>query len=194
MSDATDPPAGTGTGPRQPPFEHLLPLRPLTVEAFEAYGTVIEAEGPGIEINEGTSLKFADRCRVELDQDARAALHIYRPVPTSLPIAISTMERHPLASQAFVPLGQSRFAVIVSAGEELRRERLAGFLTDGRQGLQYAAGVWHHPLLALDAADYLVVDRFCGSESEAQRNLEVRDIAQWSVGIDSVGTANRVGA
>ena len=71
------------------------------------------------------------------------------------------MERHALGSQAFVPLTGSRLLLVVSApnvGSE--PGDLAAFVSDGRQGVNYHRGTWHHPLVALDAgAEFLVIER-----------------------------------
>jgi ureidoglycolate lyase len=71
------------------------------------------------------------------------------------------MERHPLASQAFVPMsGRPYLVVVAPAGAPPRVEDLKVFLARGDQGVNYATGVWHHPLLALEGVcDFLVVDR-----------------------------------
>jgi ureidoglycolate lyase len=73
------------------------------------------------------------------------------------------MERHPLSSQAFVPLAtgaSDRYLVVVAPAGEFRPEGLRAFLASGFQGVQYARGVWHHPLIALDrSSDFIVVDR-----------------------------------
>jgi ureidoglycolate lyase len=63
------------------------------------------------------------------------------------------MERHPLGSQAFVPLNGQRYVVVVApAGAPPSREGLRAFLCRGDQGINYHRGTWHHPMLALDRA------------------------------------------
>lgn len=71
------------------------------------------------------------------------------------------MERHPLGSQAFVPLAAvARYAIVVAPAGEFDPTRMRAFLAQGWQGVNYAKGVWHHPLLALDAvSDFVVIDR-----------------------------------
>ena len=60
------------------------------------------------------------------------------------------MERHPLASQAFIPMSGKPYLVVVApAGEPPGVEDLKVFIARGDQGVNYATGVWHHPLLAL---------------------------------------------
>ncbi len=61
------------------------------------------------------------------------------------------MERHPLGSQAFVPLQDRPWLVVVCAApDDLASYR--AFTATGLQGVNYARNVWHHPLLVLDAA------------------------------------------
>ena len=71
------------------------------------------------------------------------------------------VERHPLSSQAFIPLAPAPFLLVVAAaGDAPRPAALRAFVTDGAQGVNYARGTWHHPVLALDRiTDFLVVDR-----------------------------------
>jgi len=50
--------------------------------------------------------------------------------------------------------------VVAPPGKAPGVEDLQVFLARGDQGVNYATGVWHHPLLALDeVSDFLVIDR-----------------------------------
>ena len=71
------------------------------------------------------------------------------------------MERHPLASQAFIPLHKNPFLIVVAPpGERVDPESLSAFVTNGLQGVNYTRGVWHFPLIGLgEEQDFLVVDR-----------------------------------
>jgi len=73
-------------------------------------------------------------------------------------LQVLMLERHPLGSQAFMPLGGHPWLTVVALSPEPAACRL--FACRGDQGLQIAKGVWHHPLLVLEGAqDFLVVDR-----------------------------------
>jgi ureidoglycolate lyase len=74
---------------------------------------------------------------------------------------VTEMERHALGSQTFVPMGgQRRFVIVVArAGAAPSANALTAFVTDGRQGVMLAPGTWHHALLAVDAGDFVVVER-----------------------------------
>jgi ureidoglycolate lyase len=70
------------------------------------------------------------------------------------------MERHPLSSQAFIPLSSTPFLVVVAPAGELDLGTLKAFRSNGRQGINYRRGTWHHPLLALERiSEFLIVDR-----------------------------------
>jgi ureidoglycolate lyase len=71
------------------------------------------------------------------------------------------LERHPLSSQLFMPLaGQPFLVVVAAAGEDPDAAAVRAFATNGRQGVNYRRGTWHHPLIAIgDAGEFLVIDR-----------------------------------
>ena len=79
--------------------------------------------------------------------------------PRPLPIALRMMERHPLGSQIFLPL-QDRPWLVVVARDPADKGSFRAFAANGRQGINYAREVWHHPLLVFDRdSRFLVVDR-----------------------------------
>jgi ureidoglycolate lyase len=87
-------------------------------------------------------------------------LSIFRTRPLDLPISIKVMERHPLSSQAFYPLSNRPYLVVVAARGDFSAENLKAFIADGDQGVNYHRGVWHHFSLSLDeTSDFLVIDR-----------------------------------
>ncbi len=140
-----------------------LQVHPLTEQGFADFGEVIETEGrESFLINDGRCRRFHDLAEVDVSrQDGRPLINIFRTDPVVPPITIRLLERHPLGSQAFVPLSPLPFLVVVADGDEtVTPGAVRAFLTNGRQGVSYRRGVWHHPLLALGGtSDFLVVDR-----------------------------------
>lgn len=140
-----------------------LKPEPLTRAAFARFGDVIDTQGVNpLSINSGFARRFHDLARVDVAaQGGRPLISIFRAQPRPAPIRLSLMERHPLASQAFFPLGDREWLIVVAEGDDPRRpESLRAFRAGGRQGVNYARGVWHHPLLVLDPDhEFLVVDR-----------------------------------
>ena len=140
-----------------------LTVAPLTREAFAPFGEVIEASDAvqHFTINAGNTERYHDLANIEPGPDGRVIVSIFRGQPRSLPFSVQMMERHPLASQAFVPMSGKPYLVVVApAGAPPRVEDLKVFRARADQGVNYATGVWHHPLLALEGVcDFLVVDR-----------------------------------
>jgi len=138
-----------------------LAVEPLTAHAFAPFGEVIAPSSAKrvIMINDGTAARHHDLARIDCDADGgRAIVSIVRAQPRALPFAITMLERHPLGSQAFVPLDPAVRYLIVVATDPQSPPR--AFLASDGQGVNYARGAWHHPLIALDrASDCLVIDR-----------------------------------
>lgn len=138
-----------------------LALEPLTAAAFAPFGEVIEAAAAKqvYAINEGTAQRFHDLATLDCaTQDGRVIVSLFRAQPRPLPFAVRMLERHPLGSQAFVPLDPATRYLVVVARDPAAPPR--AFLADGGRGINLHRGTWHHPLIALDATrDFLVLDR-----------------------------------
>ncbi len=151
---------------------HLIP-KPLRPESFAAYGDVIELNKDPIMINEGFTQRFHDLAKVEVGT-GHTLINIFRTSPKAFPIAVTYMERHPLGSQAFIPLSKTPFLVLVAAKGKtsLNASDLELFITNGQQGVNYHKNVWHHYCLALrSTTDFLVVDR--GGEGNNLEEVQI---------------------
>ena len=60
--------------------------------------------------------RFHDLAMVETLQQERTLISINRAQPAALPIVVTELERHPLGTQAFVPMNGEAFVVVVAAG------------------------------------------------------------------------------
>ena len=126
--------------------------------------------------------------------DARArrrtsAISIVRAQPRGrCRFGLQCVERHRLGSQAFVPLdGVALARRRRAAGDACRqRDELRAFIASGEQGVNYARGTWHHPLIAIDrAAEFLVVDRVA---DDGREDCEVVERVDGTLWIDAVAT------
>jgi ureidoglycolate lyase len=153
-----------------------LAIEPLTREAFAPFGDVIELEGAKqIPINRGTTIRYHDLANVDVaDEGGRTLVNLFRGQARALPFEVKMMERHPLGSQAFIPLNDKPYLVVVAPSGELDEKQIRAFVTSGWQGVNYAKGVWHHPLLALgEVSDFIVVDR--GGDGHNLDELDLRE-------------------
>ncbi len=134
--------------------------RPLTAEAFAPFGDVLEAVGaPDKLINQGLCGRFHDRARLDFS-DGRAGISIFRAQPRTLPMTLEMVERHPEGSQAFLPMSQDSFLVVVAPDAGGKPGRPIAFVTAPGQGVNYLRGVWHGVLAPLSEPGlFAVVDR-----------------------------------
>lgn len=128
----------------------------LTATAFAPFGEVLEATGDFRLINAGLCQRHHDRATIDV-ADARPGISIFRAEPRTLPYQFDLIERHPEGSQAFLPMTEHPFLVIVSTGPEAIPQ---AFLTNGHQGINLFRGTWHGVLTPLHAPGlFAVVDR-----------------------------------
>ncbi len=140
----------------------VLQPAPLTRERFMPYGEVIEAsQMRSSGMNDGHFDRFDDLCDVDIDDGNVAVSIVCSRTASVLPHRIDMVERHPLGSQAFVPLSPCKMIIVVAPpAESVDPEDLRAFETNGRQGINYRKGTWHMPLIAFEAGQrFLVIDR-----------------------------------
>ena len=142
--------------------DRRIVLQPLTREALSPFGDVLEAAGePDRIINAGMCGRFHDLADLDFTgSDARAGISLFRSRARTLPYTLDMMERHPLGSQAFLPMSSDPFMVIVAADDAGKPGAPAAFLTSPGQGVNYHRNTWHGVLTPLiDNGLFAVVDR-----------------------------------
>lgn len=134
-----------------------LTPEPLTAAAFAPFGEVLEATGDFRLINDGWCQRHHDRAGLDFGPEGRAGISIFHARPRSLPYSFDLIERHPDGSQAFLPMTQQPFLVIVAESPD---HAPRAFLTNGAQGINLRRGTWHGVLTPLHAPGlFAVVDR-----------------------------------
>jgi len=140
-----------------------LMIEPLTKEAFAPFRAVIETDGSDhFMINTGSTMRFHKLATVETaEPEDKAIISIFRADAQDMPLTVRMLERHPLGSQAFIPLLGNPFLIVVApVGDAPVSGLVRAFRSNGRQGVNYHRGVWHHPVLTIEKRDdFLVVDR-----------------------------------
>jgi ureidoglycolate lyase len=138
-------------------MDRTLITEPLTSEAFAPFGDVLDATGEFRLINEGLCRRYHDQAKLDFGPDGRAGISIFKAEPRILPYALSLIERHPDGSQAFLPMSEHPFLVIVA---ETPASKPRAFLTIVGQGINLHRGTWHGVLTPLHAPGlFAVIDR-----------------------------------
>lgn len=135
-------------------------LETLTKLAFAPFGDVLEVVGdPDKIINQGLCGRYHDLAQIDI-VDGRAGISLFNAQPRQFPITLDMVERHPLGSQAFVPMSLDPFIVVVAPNEGGTPGQPRAFLTAPGQGVNYARGTWHGVLTPIHAPGlFAVVDR-----------------------------------
>ena len=138
-----------------------ISIKPLTKTAFAAFGDVVEMEGaPTFTINQGFAERRNGLANVDIVSEGGSTnIGLVVAKPRSFPMTVQLMERHPAGSQIFFPLQDRPWLVLVCTDPRDETSYRA-FSATGRQGVNYAKNIWHHPLIVFDRdSRFLVVDR-----------------------------------
>ncbi|MBT8411573.1 MAG: ureidoglycolate lyase [Octadecabacter sp.] len=132
----------------------------LTADAFAPFGDVLDCAGEADKIiNQGMCGRFHDRAKMDFS-DGRAGISLFNATPRSFPYTLDLMERHPDGSQAFVPMTEHPFLVIVAPDAGGEPDTPLAFLTAPHQAINIHRNVWHGVLTPLHAPGlFAVIDR-----------------------------------
>ena len=167
-------------------MKKTLSAVPLTREAFEPYGEVIETPGAeSFAINNGNCIRHHALATADVSgETATVIVSIFAGQPYALPHTVTMVERHPLGSQAFYPLGTHPWLVIVCDDEDGKPVRPRCFLVSAHQGVNLKKGLWHGVLTPLvEASDFLIVDR--GGDGENLEEFHFSVDQQFIVNVDA---------
>lgn len=141
-------------------MSQTIQIQPLTDAAFAPFGDVLEVAGdPDRIINQGLCGRWHDRARLDFT-DGRAGISLFRSETRALPYRLEMVERHPLGSQAFIPMSHDPFLVIVAPDQGGAPGRPLAFRTAPGQGINIARNMWHGVLTPLHAPGlFAVIDR-----------------------------------
>lgn len=140
-----------------------IPVNPLTAELFQPFGDVIELQDePSYQINYGMADRYHALAKVSVEgNDAFPVISLVHSRQYPLPHVLKIVERHALGSQAFIPIDNTPFVVVVGRpGDSIKADELMAFKTNGQQGINYHAGIWHGLLLTpFKEMTFVCVDR-----------------------------------
>ncbi len=162
--------------------QRIIRPEPLSAAAFAPFGDIIDVANAKrqVPINQGYTTRFHDLANIDVsDKGGETCVSIFRSTPMD-PVTIRLMERHPLGSQAFIPLERRPYLVVVAPPGDLVPDNIKVFRARGDLGVNYAKGVWHHFSLALSQpSDFLVIDR--AGPGDNLDEIELADHQQFTI-------------
>ena len=139
-------------------------VKPIKISRsnFSAYGDLISADGINpMDINAGYAKRFNNLANIDTSKDGgKTIVSIFSALKRTFPMKIDMMEKHPLGSQAFIPMKETTFLSFVAPlGKSPEINKIQSFIVPPKTGINYKPGIWHFPLISTEDTDFLVVDR-----------------------------------
>tara|TARA_B100002051_G_C16549068_1_gene541611 strand:+ start:315 stop:812 length:498 start_codon:yes stop_codon:yes gene_type:complete len=159
--------------------ERIIKPIPITKENFSKFGDLITTENiKPIKINNGYAKRFDEIAKLDTaGENGVTTISIFSALKRFFPMKIDMMEKHPLGSQAFIPMKETIFLSFVAPeGEKPNLEKIESFIVPKGKGVNYKAGVWHFPLISTEDMDFLVVDRKGSGNNLVIESLEKEKI------------------
>ena len=142
--------------------EKIIKPIPITKENFSKYGDVISTKDiKPLEINNGYAKRYDGIANLNTSNDnGETTISIFSALKRNFPMKIDMMEKHPLGSQAFIPMKETTFLSFVTPpGEKPDIDKIESFIISPRTGINYKPDIWHFPLIATENTNFLVIDR-----------------------------------
>ena len=140
----------------------IIKPKKITRKNFQKYGDLISVKKKkSININEGYAKRFDNLCRINTSsKKGKTIMSIFSAKKRKFPMNIKMMEKHPLGSQAFVPMNETTFLVFVAPkGKRPNTKKIESFIVPKQTGINYKPGIWHFPLISTKNMNFLVIDR-----------------------------------
>ncbi len=160
-------------------MEALITPKAISKENFLKFGDVISTKNiEPININNGYAKRFDGIANLNTSKDnGETTISIFAALKRDFPMKIDMMEKHPLGSQAFIPMKETTFLVLVAPeGEKPDIKKIESFVVPPGIGVNYNPGTWHFPLISTEDMNFLVVDRKGSGNNLVIQNLEKEKI------------------
>jgi len=139
-------------------------IKPIIVNRlnFAEFGDLISTSDVNpIDINAGYAKRFDNLADLNtLKNGGKTIVSIFSALKRTFPMKIDMMEKHPLGSQAFIPMKETTFlAFVAPPGDFPAINKIRSFIIPPKTGINYKPGIWHFPLISTEDTNFLVIDR-----------------------------------
>ena len=158
-----------------------LVIKPKVInkENFKNFGDMITTDDiRPLEINDGYAKRYDGIANLDAKKDdGESIISIFSALKRSFPMKVDMMEKHPLGSQAFIPMKETTFlAFVAPKGDKPDLNKVEAFIIPKGIGINYNAGIWHFPLIATEDMNFLVVDRKGSGDNLVLHDLDKDNI------------------
>ena len=159
--------------------EKIIKPIPITKNNFSQFGDMIStSEIKPMEINNGYAKRYDGIANLNTSKDnGETTISIFSALKRNFPMKIDMMEKHPLGSQAFIPMKETTFLAFVAPnGDKPDLNKIEAFIIPPGIGVNYKPGTWHFPLISTEDMNFLVVDRKGSGDNLKIQKLDSEDI------------------
>ena len=149
-------------------MEKIIKPIKITRSNFATFGDLISSDDiDPMDINAGYAKRFDNLATINTSkEEGKTIVSIFSALKRTFPMEIDMMEKHPLGSQAFIPMRETTFLCFVAPpGEFPEIDKIKSFIIPPKTGINYKLGIWHFPLISTEDTDFLVIDRKVNSEN-----------------------------
>ena len=128
---------------------------------FSKFGQIIDtSKKKYFRINNGYAKRYDNLGKINTSLNkGRTIVSIFSAKKRKFPMKVDMMEKHPLGSQAFVPMKETSFLVFVAPkGNKPDLKKIQSFRIPKQTGINLNPGIWHFPLISTKDMNFLVVD------------------------------------
>tara|TARA_B100000287_G_scaffold90782_1_gene83096 strand:+ start:40 stop:534 length:495 start_codon:yes stop_codon:yes gene_type:complete len=160
-------------------MDKIIIPKTITKENFSKFGDMITTKNiKPLDINNGYAKRYDDIAKINTSKDnGETTISIFSALKRTFPMKIDMMEKHPLGSQAFIPMKETTFIAFVAPnGDKPDLNKIEAFIIPPGIGINYNPGIWHFPLISTEDMNFLVVDRKGSGDNLVIENLEDKKI------------------
>ena len=129
---------------------------------FRKFGQIIDASKKKyFKINNGYAKRYDNLGKIDTStKKGKTIVSIFSARRRMFPMKIDMMEKHPLGSQAFIPMKETSFLIFVAPkGNGPNLKKIESFRIPKQAGVNLNPGIWHFPLISTKDIKFLVIDR-----------------------------------
>ena len=156
----------------------IKPIK-ITRKNFVEFGDLISSDDiNSMDINAGYAKRFDNLANINTSKDeGKTIVSIFSALKRTFPMKIDMMEKHPLGSQAFIPMKETTFLSFVApSGKSPDISKIQSFIIPPKTGINYKPGIWHFPLISTEDTNFLVIDRKGSGENLIIHKFEKENI------------------
>jgi len=160
-------------------MDKIIIPKTITKENFSKFGDMITTKDiKPLDINNGYAKRYDDIAKINTSKDnGETTISIFSALKRTFPMKIDMMEKHPLGSQAFIPMKETTFIAFVAPnGDKPDLNKIEAFIIPPGIGINYNPGTWHFPLISTEDMNFLVVDRKGSGDNLVIENLKDKKI------------------